>query len=144
MSSGIPSRSYSCHSLVHGELWVPSFIDYAFRVLSGANLRPVQTIVCESFLFRFCCVYVSCLRNVLGSFFELFTGVQRSQKINVMGLKTFQKRIEDRTRSSVGRALDSRLVRARVPFTKVRGSRRDGRWMLMSLLAGMVTVGERS
>ena len=35
------------------------------------------------------------------------------------------------------------MVRERVPVRKVRGSRRDGRLMFMSLLAGMVTVGGR-
>ena len=35
------------------------------------------------------------------------------------------------------------MVGACVPVRKVRGSRRDGRLMFMSLLAGMVTVGGR-
>ena len=35
------------------------------------------------------------------------------------------------------------MVRARVPITKVQGSRRDARSMLMSLLAGMVAIGGR-
>ena len=35
------------------------------------------------------------------------------------------------------------LVRARVPVRKVRGSRRDGRLISMSILAGMVAVGGR-
>ena len=34
------------------------------------------------------------------------------------------------------------MVRERVPLRKVRGSSRDGR-LIMSLLAGMVTVGGR-
>ena len=35
------------------------------------------------------------------------------------------------------------MVRAHVPVRNVRGSRRDGRLMFMSLLAGMATVGGR-
>ena len=35
------------------------------------------------------------------------------------------------------------MVRAHVPVRKVRGSRRDGRLMLKSLLTGMVAVGGR-
>ena len=35
------------------------------------------------------------------------------------------------------------MVRARVPVRKVRGSRRDGRSIFMSLLTGMVAVGGR-
>ena len=35
------------------------------------------------------------------------------------------------------------MVRAYVPVTKVRGSRRDERLIFMSLLAGMVAVGGR-
>ena len=35
------------------------------------------------------------------------------------------------------------MVRERVPVRKVRGSRRDGRFMFMSLLTGMVAVGGR-
>ena len=36
-----------------------------------------------------------------------------------------------------------RVVRAHVPGRKVRGSRRDGRLVFMSLLAGMVAVSGR-
>ena len=35
------------------------------------------------------------------------------------------------------------MVRARVPVRKVRGSRRDGRSMFMSLLTAIVVVGRR-
>ena len=35
------------------------------------------------------------------------------------------------------------MVRAQVPVTRVRGSRRDGHLIFMSLLAGMVAVGGR-
>ena len=34
-------------------------------------------------------------------------------------------------------------MRAHVPVTKVRGSRRDGRLIFVSILAGMVAVGGR-
>ena len=48
-----------------------------------------------------------------------------------------------RSRSSVGRALDSPVAGANVPVTKDRGSKCDGPSMFMRLLTDMAVIGGR-